>query len=516
VDDIDVAAQEKTREALRMLDRLYARLVNRRPTFRRYSEYAEGKQPLNFATEEWRRANAARYQGFSDNWCAPVVAAEAERINHIGLKVDESKYGDAASRLWEQWQLNEMEMQSSQGFLSSLTVSRTFVLVWGTPDDEPEITWETGESCEIEYDWFNPLKRTAAVKTWVDETHEYANLYTAEYLWKFQRGIPAKKSDRESQAEQGRVDSGIEGGWQPREVRGEAWPLRNPMGAVPMVEMPNRPILGRDPISEIAGVTSMQDAINLLWNYLFLAADYASMDARIITGTAPPKIPLLDIDGQPVGEKLVPMKELYEKRIAFFTGENVKAQSWPKADLGGFLEVIELAVAHVATQTRTPPTYLIAKAGMSNVSADGLKASETGLVKKTVEFQRFISPALRELYRLVGLAMGDEGLAQAARRATIRWANPEIRSEAQLGDYLVKKKAIGYPFEYLMELDGVGPVDADRILAMREAEMRDPQIDAAMRGLPDAADGGASAADAAADRGGDDRGGGEAMAEADA
>lgn len=510
---LQVSMDPEAREAVRTLNRLYARLVGRRPEFQTLTDYAAGKQPLAFATDEWRKANAARYAGFSDNWCGPVLSAESERISHTGVKLDEKQYGDAAKVLWEQWLLNEMEMQSSAGILSTLTTSRTFVLVWGTGDDEPVITWETGESAEVEYDWFNPRKRTAGVKTWADETKEYANLYTAVYVWKFERTIPSVKNDRQSQADQARVDTGIEGGWTPREVLGEPWPLPNPMGEVPLVEIPNRPILGRDPISEIAGVRALQDGANLLWAYLFLAADYASMDARIITGTAPPKIPVLDSDGKQIGDKFLPMQELYEKRIAFFTGDNVKAQSWAHAELEGFLKVIDQIVGHISSQTRTPPTYLVTKIGLSNVNAEGLKASETGLVRKTLEFHRFVAPALREMYRLIGLAMGNEGLAKAARLATIRWANPEIRSEGQLGDMLMKKKAIGYPFEYLMELDGVGPVDAERIIAMREQEMRDEQIDAAMRGLQDAQQRGGAAEAAAVDRG-DDHVGDEPTVEA--
>lgn len=511
-----VTMDPEARDAVRMLNRLYARLVGRRPAFKRSSDYAEGKQPLNFATKEWREANAARYSGFSDNWCGPVVYAEGERIQHTGIVLDEQKYGGLAAKLWEQWLLNEMEMQSSAGFHSTLVTSRTFVLVWGNEDDEPVVTWETGDSTEVEYDWFNPRKRVAAVKTWADEQYEYANLYTPTYLWKFRRAIPTAKDDRESQAAQGRVETGIEGGWSPHEVGTEPWPLPNPMGEVPIVEMPNRPILGRDPISEITGAISMQDGINLLWAYAFLAADYASMDARIITGTAPPKIPVLGVDGTVVGTKTIEMKELYEKRIAFFQGDNVKAQSFPKAELGQFLDVIETAVGHIASQTRTPPTYLITKVGMSNVNAEGLKASETGLVRKVIEFHRFIAPELREVYRLIALAMDDQPAAKAARLATIRWANPEIRSEAQLADMLVKKKSIGYPFEYLMELDGIGPVDADRILAMREQEMRDAQLEAAMRGLDNAADGGDPTAPAAADSGNDNGRTVPALAEAGA
>ena len=499
-----ISMDPEAREAVRMLNRLYARLVGRRPSFQTHTDYALGKQPLNFATEEWKKANAQRYTGFSDNWCGPVVSAEAERIAHTGIVLKDDADKKLGGKLWDQWLLNEGDMQSSAGFLSTLITSRTFILVWGTPDDEPLMTWETGESAEVEYDWFNPRKRKAGVKTWADEENEFATLYTDDFVWKFQRAIPSQKNDRESQTEQSRVDTGIEGGWSPRAVNNEPWPLPNPMGVVPIVEIPNRPILGRDPISEITGAMSMQDAINLLWAYMFLAADYASMDARIITGTAPPMVPQLDSDGQKIADRPVPMKELYEKRIAFFTGENVKAQSFPKADLSGFLSVIDQGVGHISSQTRTPPTYLVTKIGLSNVNGEGLKASEIGLVRKTLEFQRFVSPALREVYRLFALAMGDKGLAQAARLATIRWANPEIRSEGQLSDMLVKKKAIGYPFEYLMELDGVGPVDIDRVIAMREQEMRDAQLEAAMRGLDDAQDGGGAAEGAAGDSSDDD------------
>ena len=69
------------------------------------------------------------------------------------------------------------------------------------------------------------------------------------------------------------------------------------------------------------------------------------------------------------------------------------------------------------------------------------------------------------------------------RLATIAWMNPEIRSESQLADALLKKKTMGYPLEYLMELDGLDPVEVERVLDMREAELNDPQIEAATREL---------------------------------
>ena len=455
-------------EALRLVQRIYARLNNRRPEIDTREQYYVGQQPLSFATKEWKAANAARYAGFADNWAAPVVNAEAERIRYTGMKLED----DAASKaLHKHWLLNEMEMQSSQGFVTTLTTSRSFVIVWGDRrTDQPVVTWEHPSNVEIEYDWANPLIRKAALKTWVDEDTEFATLYTPDQIWKFQRPRVKHTSDLDSQAKQSRTGTQNEGGWFPRELSDEVWPLPNPLGVVPVVEIPNRPTLKGDPVSEIQGVIPMQDAINLLWAYLFLAADYASMPARVVLGATPPMIPILDADGKKVGERPLDMKELSEKRLFYVTGDNARVDSWEAARLDVFTDTIDVAVGHIASQTRTPPTYLVSKTGMSNVNGEGLKASEIGLNKKVLEFESFASPAIREVNRLIALAMGDEPLSELVRLGEVKWMNPEIRSEAQLADMLVKLKSIGLPLEYLMELYGIEPLAIPRILQMKERE----------------------------------------------
>lgn len=497
-------------EALRLLHRMYARLEGRRPAYETQYEYLLGKHPLKYATAEWRRVNGVLYADFADNWTAPVVEAELERIEHLGIRFDRDRVSQEAERLlWDEWQKNEMASQSAQGWKSTLTNSRSFVLVWGVPgsDDETEITWEDGRNAELEYEWHNPRKRKAGLKTWVDETTEYATVYLPDHVWKFQRPRADTLNERQQQAEQRRTVGSSGGGWVPREVAAEPWPLPNPMGEVPLVEMPNRPLLGGTAISEIDGVMAMQDSINLMWAYMFLAADYASMDARVILNAEPPQRVILDANGQVIGRKPADLDELREKRLAFLTSSGTgepKLGTFPKASLEEFLKVIDQAVGHISSQTRTPPTYLLSKNGMSNVNGEGLKASEIGLVKKTISFQRFTSPELRELYRLIALAKGDAALAAAARLGVIRWANPEIRSEAQMADAIQKKKAAGYPLEYLMELEGVSPQDIERILQMIRDEQADLMLQAAMRGVGDGGgDGGPGAAGAGGDRDGD-------------
>ena len=462
-------------EALALIQRMYVRLANRRPEIDMFEKYYAGDQKLTFATDAWLKANGARYSEFSDNWCASVTNAEGERTGVTGIKLrgDDPMVRDTAtlkraSDLWDTWNRNEMAAASSQGFLTSFNAKRSYVLVWG---DDAEITWEHPSNVEIEYDWMNPRKRTAALKTWVDETREYANLYLADELWKFER--PRSVVSLQSLPQSMQMENhgfGAWGAWKPREVRGEPNPQRNPMGVVPVVEVPNRPMLRGEPVSEIEGVIPKQNAVNLLWAYLFFAADYASMPARVLLGATPPMRKVMHDDGVTFHEEQITMQELNETRFGVFSGEHAKIAQWDPAKLDVFTDVIEILVGHIASQTRTPPTYLISKTGMSNVNGQGLKGSEIGLVKKVVEFQTFATPQMREVFRLVALAQGNKSLAEEVRLSTIVWQNPEIRSESELADALLKKHQTGYPLEYIMELDGVDPYDMARIQTMIKNE----------------------------------------------
>lgn len=482
---MDVSRAEKLR------DRIYDRLAARRPQVEEDENYYRGEQSLSFATEEWRKANAARYSGFSDNWCGTVVNAEAERLDPIGVAGIDA---EAARVLWDWLRRNEFDALFSQGIVTSLTTSRSYVMVWADAAGEPLITVEHPSHVEIEYDWENPKVRTAALKTWIDESFEYATLYLRDMVFKWSRKRQEHKDDRAAQSEQGRLSALSGGGWEARQgPRDDAWPIRNPLGMVPVVEISNRPTLLGEPVSEIRGVKPMQDAINLLWAYLFLAADYASMPARVALGTAPPMIPIVDREtGNVVGKRPVEMKDLAEKRMLFLSGEDAKIDSWDAARLDVFTSTIEVGVGHIAAQTRTPPHYLVANKGLSNLSGDALTAAEIGLVQKSNEFITFTNPALREVLRLVAGVLDNQGYQEQARLATIVWKNREIRSESQLADALVKKRQMGYPFEFLMEQDGHDPATIKRVLEMQERELQDPQLLAAMRpvgGVDDDAEG---------------------------
>jgi hypothetical protein len=457
-----VVTVDRARELVTLLE---AELSQRWAKTDRYHRYYKGEQPLRFASDEFRKYHGDRYRDFSDNWVQVVADSPVERLTVTGIKPAGDERADTES--WRVWQTNALDADSQLGFLGAVTQARSFALVWGDPDDEdtPVVTFEDATSCIVAYEPGSRRRRRAALRRWQDGNHYMAVLYLPDEVWKFRRPVAPKQ---EKTPQMAAVDEEMDG-WQPRDMGAtEPNPQPNPMGVVPVVELPNRPLLADEPISDVRGVVPMQDAVNLLWAQLFTASDYASFPQRIVLGAERPVMPVLNNEGDVIGERPVDLEKFAVDRVLFVTGENAKIAEWAAANLGAYTEVIEVAVGHIAAQTRTPQHYLIGK--MANLSGDALIAAETGLVKRVEEKQLWYGQALRELFALVALARGEDAKARAIRGGQVLWADAESRSHAQLADALLKLKQIGFPFEWLALRYGLTPTEVVDLLAMVERE----------------------------------------------
>lgn len=451
-------------QALSTLDALVSELTGRIDEVELHDEYYRGEHKLAYASDEFREYFAKRYRDFSDNWCQVVADAPVERLEPTGIRLPDQDTAD--QDLWRVWRANEADATADLAFLDAIIGRRAFALVWGNVDDEatPRITFEHPSQAVVGYDPETGSRR-AGVKLWRDGALELATLYLPDEVWKFQRPALTDRPATDLWTPAGLQE---QAGWEPRQPDGEPWPLPNPMGAVPLVEIPNRPRLVGDPMSDLAGVIAMQNAVNLLWSYLFNAADFASFPQRVVMGAEPPKVPLLDDSGQVIGEQMVPLEKFAVDRVVWLTDPDANIGEWKAANLDVYTKVVEVQVSHMASQTRTPHHYIIGK--MANLSAEALKAAETGLVKRTEEKTEHFGRALREVFRLVALAQGDQAKARQVRVGRMLWKDVETRSEAQLADQLLKLRDVGFPFPYLAERYGLDPTEVARIMEMRRAE----------------------------------------------
>lgn len=462
-------------QALVTLQSLADELRRRQPEITLYDAYYRGEHKLRFASDEFARRFSTRYRNFADNWTGVVADAPVERLQPIGIRLKGSADSDPGdSGLWDVWLEQEADALSDLAWLDAVIAKRSYALVWADDDGSPVITWEHPSQAIVSYDP-ETRKRAAGLKLWSDGANEYATLYLPDEVWKLQR--PAY-------ATSGYTNSGLyipgadASGWQRRQSAGDAsWPLPNPLGEVPLVEFANRPRLLGEPLSDIAGTVAMQDAVNLLWSYLFNAADFASFPQRIVTGMERPMIPILDEQGQEIGERPVDLEKFAVDRVVWLEDPNAKTTEWSAANLEAYTKIIEVQVGHIAAQTRTPQHYLVGK--MANLSADALKAAETGLVKRTEEKTEHFGRGVREVFRLVCLVQGEVEKAKAVRAGTVLWKDVESRSEAQLVDALQKLSAIGFPFQYIAERYGLSPAEVERVVAMKEEEAaNDPVLQA--------------------------------------
>jgi hypothetical protein len=456
-------------QALALVATLELELNNRAGWTDLADDYYRGRHPLRFASEEFRQYFEERYRDFSDNWVPVVADAPVERLAVTGFQVG----GKADEEAYRVWQVNNLDCDSQLGFLASVLAAHSYCLVWGDPTDDktPCVTFEDSGQAIVGYYPGSRYRRRAALKRWQDGQRMYCTLYTDTELWKFERPLvrvekPMMLAEFDEEAEQ----------WLPRDPMdlGEPNPQPNPMGLVPMVELPNRPMLAREPISDVSTVIPLQHSINLLWAHLFTASDYAALAQRYIIGAETPKVPVYDESGNKIGDKAVSLEEYKRARFLWIQDENATAGSFPAANLQVFSDVIETAIGHLAAQTRTPQHYLIGK--MSNVGSDTLLAAEAGLVKRVNEKQLWFGSALREVQRLVALAQFDKKKADAYRSGRVLWADTESRSQAQLVASLIQLKSIGWPFEDLARIYGKTQDEIDQLLAMRENEQQEDPL----------------------------------------
>ena len=477
---------DEARSAVNILNRLADELQRRQPTIQRRLSYYKGDHKLCYASPEFRDYFGSRFQGFSDNWTAPVASAPAERMNVLGIRLD-SGDRQADKGLTRAWRAADCERGSSEAFVVMLAGSRAYSLTWGNPADEetPRVTWERPDQAIVAYD-SDTGERAAALKVWRDDTLEYATLYTPDDVWKFQR--PAYTRTGYSVAglvvpSEGVVKNQAVGGWEPRQgPRDDTWPIPNPFGVVPMVEHRNQTLLDDDPLSDIDGVIAMQDAINLVWAYLLNALDFASLPQRVVMGAEVPTMPILDNNGVVIGERPIELESLIQERILWLIGQ-AQIGSWPSADLAVYSNVVERAIEHIAAQTRTPPHYLIGR--VANLSAEALTAAETGLVSKTGERIVYVNPSIRENFALIASAQGEDAKAKACRAGTVMWADTQFRALGQKVDALMKLKSMGFPLQWIAEQYGLEPPEVDRVMQMVEEEAdRDP-VAAMLNGKPE-------------------------------
>lgn len=493
-------------DSLRDLERLSRRLDGRARSLELLDRYYRGDQPLAYASAKFREAFGHLFGGFSDNFMALVVEAEAERLNVEGFRIgtggrrdddeepatddvdarqdpdatdaspgapgdgsaepdedeDETVRADEDAR--RIWQANELDAESSIAHTEMLVKGDAYTLVWPDPDrpDTPRITIEDALEMITEADPQNRRTVRAALKRWIDpDGHYAATLYYDDRLEKYRSARPVARISATDGAWELRAARSQKITWLRREVEGEAWPLPNPIGKVPVTRMPNRPRLDGTSRSEIADLVPLQDAINKTCADALVAAEYAAFRQRWATG--------IEIPEDPETGKPVEPFEAAVNRVWYAEDPGTKFGEFEATDLRPYVALLEMWIQHAATRSRTPAHYLLGQAG-TFPSGESLKATEVGLVSKARAAMRHAGEAWEQTLRLAFLAIDANDRRGQEQDSETIWTDPENRTEAEHIDAVLKMKGLDLPPEFLWQRAGLTQNEIARVLAMRERE----------------------------------------------
>lgn len=451
------------------VNRLYKKLMDRRPLINTYDDYYIGEFPLPWlapqAADEFKRIlkmSRANYTGLVVDAMVERMAVEGFRLNEGSDSddVEGNDPGKADRDLWRIWQANDLDTFFDQGILEAAINGSAYLLVAPNPDDPgtPNVWVEHAAQMIVEYvPGSNRRERAAALKVWQDDWTGRINatLYLPEGIFKYQ-------SDRQMDAGAREENNGVVTlaypQWAIRQVTSEEFPARNPLGVVPVFELPNNPRLLSGGRSELEDLIDTQDRIIKTIADRLMTQDFGAFPQKWASGW-----PEEDANGNPTA----PIEVGRDRMITTEVAETKFGQFLP-ADLKGYLLAKVEDIKDMASRSRTPAQYLLGE--FSNVNGETLKASESGLVAKVKQRQRGHNDPLEAAMRLVRQIAGLRTANDASME--VIWRNPEFRTEGELVDALLKMADLGVPEEALWERWGATPQEVTRWKAMLEEKMR--------------------------------------------
>jgi hypothetical protein len=430
-------------DALVRLDKKLALAI---PGLDRLDKYLEGEQPLKYMAKAMEDEIGDRVHQLIINILRYGAEAYENRLDVKGFRYRGESSSD--EELWRIWQSNDLDEQSQQAHLDSISLERTYAIVGSGDEDDadPIVTVESPFQVFAERD---PRTRrvSAAIKRWAE----------GEGNDQVQRATLYLPDSTESFA-----------------FFKNAWWSTGPadlheMGRVPVVPLVNNPrILRPDGRSEFSDIIEIADALNKMATDMMISGEYHAMPRRWATALTADDF--VDKDGNPIG-----VWSRDAGRLWATESKDTKFGQFNETDLKVFHESMKLLI-QIGSQLLALPPHYMSFVGDNPTSADAIRSSETQLVKRVERKQTYLGGAWEEVQRLV-LRIKTGQWDPAAMSLETQWRNPATPTVAQEADAIVKKVQAGIvPIEQAREDLGYTQEQRDRMLEMDARAKSNPDI----------------------------------------
>lgn len=422
------------------------------PEYIIYDRYYRGNPPL--AQEPLRLTQKYKellHMGVS-NWLGLVVDVVDERLVISSVRSTEDSMQDKTA--WRWWQSNNMDGVSAQIHNAALRYGLCYASVWPIDGkDYPKIMGESPLTTYVQFD--DDENAISALRIYTEACcpgQIFADLTLPDYQFRLVTEHNTAPMARENYSPW--MDEGI---FAVIDFTNAKWAFRadvepvavNPLGLVPYVRLRTMPDLMGGYRSEMSGLEPIADRINKTLFDRLMVQEFAAFPQRWVTGI---EVPIDPDNGKP--------REPYNAavdRIWTASDPETKMGQFPAADLKPYIDAITSDVQALATQSRTPPHYLIAGMGQFP-SGESVRATEYGLTRKCQARQQSYGDGWQRLLHLCAVVMDDQRLIDDIELNVV-WKDVEARSEGELVDALLKMGSLNVPVEALWQRWGAVPAE---------------------------------------------------------
>lgn len=206
---------------------------------------------------------------------------------------------------------------------------------------------------------------------------------------------------------------------------------RHGLGVVPVVRFIDEE--GQDDpdivsTGKIEPLIEAQRQLNQISFNLAMALQYGAFRQRYVTGMTIEE----DASGNPVEPFNVAVDKLLHAEDA-----GTKFGEFGQTDPSGYLDARDKVLGFITSVAQIPPHNLITGSGIANISAEALASLQYSHRSDILEHQQTLGEAAEQMFRLIGLASGDQALWEDMS-ARVHWRDRTPRSLAQTADALGK------------------------------------------------------------------------------
>lgn len=358
-----------------------------------------------------------RYLQVHPGWPSVYLRALSDRLDVEGFRISDDP--DGLDDLWDWWQANNLDEESTLGHDDALTFGRSYITIAHPfdDDDDPDVPIIRLESPLSMFAEIDPRTRkvTRAVRLYKTQPDsavaDKATLYLPDDTIYLAR------------------DGGLSSQWV---LDGK--PVNHQLGVVPVVPLTNDARLSnRYGRSEITPeLRELTDAGSRTLMNLQAASELMAVPLRVIHGVTKNE---LTNDGE------ASTADIYYGRILTLASEVTKISEFQAAELRNFTDEMTELAKQVASLTGLPPQYLSFSSD-NPASAEAIIATDSRLVRTAERKARMFGGSWERAMRIAMKVMGKPVPDEYRRLETV-WRDPSTPTQAAKADAAAKLYANG-------------------------------------------------------------------------